>query len=622
MGSQTELMFSMDNVDFGINKPDSHRQLKRSESAPITPKHVSQGSQDSTISTKSDSEVNDITTDLAFTRFTSLRVIDEQPVTKKSEPEKPKKSAPRRPTLEKHRQSLLEEVNKLKEPSSLSRKGFDRSRSQSAAYLYKPGKDQPDIIINMSHPRNGSWDSSATYLARNGKSLTDINSNHHQDGSWDNSSYPKSGKVFSDPKLNHGREGSWDSNAMNLQKGGKSLTDINANHPRMDSWGSSTCSHPRVGSWDSSVGSENVEIYLEEEKERLNQQGQFNGQVSSNQRGLSIGSDGSEDRASSHSAEGNDLELEENLRQETLLRKRRNSLTLERDSISKRLEAIREKVAKNSKKSSESDDQSSETENTVTVLEKRMENVEQELNSISSKLNLPCPPIASSTKTKRKYSQYRGSKSSQNIFTKTKGSKTHKISSGSNSDVQISELPELPNNSSPRNPHARKRSFTTDFKLRGFGFRKRLSAGNDMSQSDRGSHSDRGSLSSMESAPDLTTLAKELKGNTTSEQDNLSKVKSDPAISESGDPTDDKNDTNLTNNFETRSEVKRDKLITNFESRQSRGEEEARKHSLQDEVDGPVNPPLRKGISQDALAKIEVSIDVSIILCRPVHARV
>ena len=82
----------------------------------------------------------------------------------------------------------------------------------------------------------------------------------------------------------------------------------------MDSWGSSTSSHPRIGSWDSSVGFENVEIYLEEEKERLNQQEQFNGQVSLNQRGLSIASDGSEDRASSHSAEGNDLELEENLR--------------------------------------------------------------------------------------------------------------------------------------------------------------------------------------------------------------------------------------------------------------------------------------------------------------------
>ena len=73
----------------------------------------------------------------------------------------------------------------------------------------------------------------------------------------------------------------------------------------------------------------------------------------------------------------------------------------------------------------------------------------------------------------------------------------------------------------------------------------RLSAGNDMSQGDRYSHSDRGSLLSMESAPDLTVLVKELKGNTTSEQDNLSKVKPDPAISESGDPTDNKNDTKL-----------------------------------------------------------------------------
>ena len=60
----------------------------------------------------------------------------------------------------------------------------------------------------------------------------------------------------------------------------------------------------------------------------------------------------------------------------------------------------------------------------------------------------------------------------------------------------------------------------------------------------------------------------------------------------------------------------------NFESRQSRIDEVARKHSLQDEVDGPVNPLLPKRVSQDALAKIEVSIGISNILCRQVHARV
>lgn len=100
-------------------------------------------------------------------------------------------------------------------------------------------------------------------------------------------------------------------------------------------------------------------------------------------------------------------ELEDNLREETLLRKRRNSLTLERGQVVIKLETLKDSINNNVKKSNKLriDTEVARNEKIVT-LERRLEHIDTQIEIIDKRIDLSLTPTYKRKKSRRGTSQF------------------------------------------------------------------------------------------------------------------------------------------------------------------------------------------------------------------------
>ena len=172
---------------------------------------------------------------------------------------------------------------------------------------------------------------------------------------------------------------------------------------------------------------------------------------------------------------------EDELRQQTLLMKRRNSLKLQKEVVARKVKALRERLAKNSIESS--DLESTDEERNLSVLENRISRIDAELTEINTKVSSP-EDVFKENKKKTKQ-----------LFSKFKSTQKNLQNSGvDKTNVVTKDCLDVLLTSPSISPRVRKRSLTHNIKL--FG-QKRNS---DLSEPD----SNRASMSSIDSFTDTT----------------------------------------------------------------------------------------------------------------------
>ena len=109
--------------------------------------------------------------------------------------------------------------------------------------------------------------------------------------------------------------------------------------------------------------------------------------------------------------------LEETCRQETFLRKRRNSLNLERDHVKEKIDELKETNKRSLKDLTDQFDRT----NQIGHLENKMIDIDQEIKNIDKKMNGTCDQISCCVTKKRKPSIHK--RNANNIMTKFRGVK-------------------------------------------------------------------------------------------------------------------------------------------------------------------------------------------------------
>eukprot|EP00112_Aurelia_sp_Birch-Aquarium-sp1_P001408 Seg115.9 transcript_id=Seg115.9/GoldUCD/mRNA.D3Y31 product="hypothetical protein" protein_id=Seg115.9/GoldUCD/D3Y31 len=171
---------------------------------------------------------------------------------------------------------------------------------------------------------------------------------------------------------------------------------------------------------------------------------------------------------------------EDELRQQTLLMKRRNSLKLQKDVVARKVKTLRERSAKNSVEPS--DLESTDEERNISMLENRISRIDAELTEINTKVSSP-EDIFKESKKKTKP-----------LFSKFKSSQKNVQNSGvDKTNIATKDCLDVLLTSPSISPRVRKRSLSHNIKL--FG-QKRNS---DLSEPS----SNRASMSSIDSSTDM-----------------------------------------------------------------------------------------------------------------------
>lgn len=140
---------------------------------------------------------------------------------------------------------------------------------------------------------------------------------------------------------------------------------------------------------------------------------------------------------------------EDNLRKQTLLMKRRNSLRLQKQVVNEKVQALRERV--NQSNGTSKDPESAEEEENLTKLEEKLSNIDKELNEINQNVAVPADDFKEGKRKKQQiFSKF---KSSQKATTPVGNRKTNTpketVTNSENTMMNISISPSV-----------RKQSFT------------------------------------------------------------------------------------------------------------------------------------------------------------------
>ena len=239
---------------------------------------------------------------------------------------------------------------------------------------------------------------------------------------------------------------------------------------------------------------------------------------------------------------------EDDLRQQALLMKRRNSLRLQKQVVNQKVKALRDRVSHVTTK----DQESTEEEQNLAKLEDRLENIDKELEDINLKIDLPDTNDLRDTKKKNRQ-----------LFSKFKSTQKATTPVGTRRTAGPKESRENAVTSPATSPPVRKRSFSHNFRL--FGHTgKRDSDGS-------GLNSNTASISSIESFHEPQLHSNESVGRNTGSYGDLKSIEN--------------------HKFETQRSRKASSVTSVPES---------------DDVDG--RRDADKGINREALLKIEVSI--------------